>query len=67
MNLTNVYKKYKGLWVTLDTELKKVVSADTNAKKAYKEAIEKGYKKPTLFKVPKQNLPYIGFLSSHEA
>lgn len=64
MNLTHIYEKYKGLWVALDTKLQKVISSDKNAKTVYRKAVEKGYKNPTLFKVPKQNLPYIGSLFS---
>lgn len=60
MNFTEIYKNYKGLWITLDEKLKKVISFNKSAKKAYDDAIKKGYKKPTLFKVPKKNLPYIG-------
>lgn len=63
IDLTNIYKKYKGLWVTLDGTLKKVVSYDKNADKAYQKAIKSGYKKPTLFKVPQKNLPYFGSFS----
>ena len=66
IDLTNIYKKYKGLWIVLDEKLKKVVSADKNAERAYKKAIEEGYKKPTLFKVPKHNLPYFGYFPSNE-
>lgn len=62
INLTKVFNKYKGLWVTLDRSLKKVISSNKNAEKAYKEALDKGYKKPTLFKVPQENLPYFGFV-----
>lgn len=60
VDLTTIYARYKGLWVTLDNRLKRVISSDENAKKAYDKAVQKGYKKPTLFKVPKQNLPYFG-------
>lgn len=60
MNLTNVYKSYKGLWVALDEKLQKVISSGKNAKEVYDSAIKHGNKKPTLFKVPKQNLPYFG-------
>lgn len=63
IDLTNIYKKYKGLWVTLDETLKKVVSYDKNADKAYQKAVKSGYKKPTLFKVPQKNLPYFGSFS----
>ena len=61
-NLTKIFEKYKGMWVALDDSLKKVISSDKNADKVYKAALEKGYKKPTLFKVPQENLPYFGFV-----
>ena len=60
INFTQIYKKYKGLWIALDEKLKKVISYDKNIEKAYKKALERGYKKPTLFKVPQNNLPYFG-------
>ncbi len=66
IDLTNIYKKYKGLWVALDSTLKKVISADKEASKAYNEAVKQGYKKPTMFKVPFKNLPYFGFFTPHE-
>ena len=59
-DLTNIYEKYKGLWVAFDEKLKKVVSADANAKKTYEKALKKGVKNPTLFRVPKQNSAYFG-------
>lgn len=61
-NLTKIFEKYKGLWIALDSSLKKVISSNKNADIVYKEAIKKGYKKPTLFKVPQNNLPYFGFV-----
>lgn len=60
MNFTKIYKQHKGLWITLDQGLRKVISAESSAKKAYESAKKKGYKKPILFKVPTKNLPYIG-------
>ena len=63
INLTKIYEKYKGLWITLDQALKKVISSDKNADKAYQKAVKSGYKKPTLFKVPQKNLPYFGSFS----
>ena len=56
-NLTAIFDKYKGLWVTLDETLIKVISSDKNADKAYREALKKGYQKPTLFKVPQKIFP----------
>ncbi len=63
IDLTKIYEKYKGLWVTLDQKLNKVISSDNSAEGAYKKALKLGYKKPTLFKVPKENLPYFGYSS----
>lgn len=63
-NFTRIYNKYKGLWVALDDTLKKVISSGKNGEEVYKKAVDKGYKKPTLFKVPQKNLPYVGSCSS---
>lgn len=59
VDLSKVLEKFKGLWVTL-TDSDVVISAHKSAKKAYEEAIRKGYKEPTLFKVPQHDLPHIG-------
>jgi hypothetical protein len=60
IDLTQVYKKYKGMWVALinDTE---VVSADKSVRKVVEQAKKKGYEQPLLFKVPKNDLPFVGF------
>ena len=60
IDLSQVYQKYKGLWVALvnDTE---VVSADKSVRKVVEQAKKKGYDNPLLFKVPKNDLPFIGF------
>lgn len=59
INLDNLIKKYKGLWVAL-TDSYKVISADKTAKKVHEEAKKQGYKEPILFKVPQKNLPFVG-------
>ena len=58
-DLSPVLDKFKGLWVTL-TDAESVISANKSAKKAYEEAIKKGYKEPILFKVPQHDFPHIG-------
>lgn len=57
---TKIYKKYKGLWVVLDKDEKRVVAFDKEAKKAFKKAQKKGVKVPILFKVPTEIIPYVG-------
>lgn len=59
-DLTSIQKQYKGKWVAFTDDFKSVISASKDAKTTYKKALEKGYKKPTLFKVPVHNIPYIG-------
>lgn len=61
-DLTKIYKEYKGLWVALDSNWEIVISADENAQIAHKKAIEKGYKLPIMFKVPAEDVPYVGTL-----
>ena len=59
IDLTEVQKRYKGLWVAF-TDKYEVVSADKDAKKVYDAAVKKGYKVPRLFKMPEQNVPFVG-------
>ena len=59
VDLSPVLEQFKGLWVTL-TDADSVISANKSAKKAYEEAIKKGYKDPILFKVPQHDFPHIG-------
>ena len=58
-DLSPILEQFKGLWVTL-TDVDSVISANKSAKKAYEEAIKKGYKEPILFKVPQHDFPHIG-------
>lgn len=60
IDLTPIYEKYKGLWVALINETQ-VISANKSVRKVVEEAKKKGYDKPLLFKVPKNNLPFVGF------
>lgn len=59
IDLSKMLEQFKGLWVTL-TDSDNVISANKSAKKAYEEAIKKGYKEPILFKVPQHDLPHVG-------
>ncbi len=57
---TPIYKKYKGLWVALKDDEKTVITSGSNAGTVFKEAIQKGYKKPIMMKVPEKVQAYIG-------
>ena len=60
IDLSQVYKNYKGLWVALVNDTQ-VISADKSVRKVVEEAKKKGYENPLLFKVPKNDLPFVGF------
>ena len=59
MDLTKIYKKYKGLWVALSSDEKKVLGKGKTVKAAVKEAQQKGVQTPYLFKVPTKIIPYV--------
>ena len=58
---TNIYKKYKGLWVALKADEVTVISSGKSAKEAWEKARKKGFQKPILTRMPVKLLPYIGF------
>ncbi len=60
INWTNIFKKYKGLWVALDKDEKTVISSSENAKEAYEEAIKKGIKVPIMLNVPLEPNSFVG-------
>ncbi len=59
-DLTKIYKKYKGLWVALNDKWDTVISSSKDVEIAQKEAIEKGYKSPIMFKVPSKIISFVG-------
>ncbi len=60
INFAHIFEKYKGLWVAL-TKDHQVISAEKTAKETYQEAQEKGYTDPILFKVPTEDMPFVGY------
>lgn len=61
IDLTPVYKKYKGLWVGLkEMDAKAVVAAGKTVQEVMDKAKKKGFLEPILFKVPTKNIPYVG-------
>lgn len=57
---TNIYKKYKGLWVGLKDDEVTVISAGKNAKEAWEKAQKKGFKDPILMNIPKKLTYFVG-------
>lgn len=59
MDFTQLYKKYKGLWVALSSDEKKVLGKGKSVQEAVIEAKERGEIDPILFKVPTELVSYI--------
>ncbi len=57
---TNIYKKYKGLWVALKSDEKTVLASGKTAKSVWDKARKLGYNKPILTKLPAELTSYVG-------
>lgn len=57
---TNIFEKYKGLWVGLQDNEKTVIASGKSVKEVLKKSKKKGFDQPILFKVPLKIIPYIG-------
>lgn len=60
IDLTPIYKKYRGMWVALTEDAVSVLGAGKTVQEAIDNARKKGEGKPFLFKVPTRSGVYIG-------
>lgn len=56
---TPLIRKYPGFFVALTADRKTVVGKGHTPDEAIEEARQKGYKKPLLIKIPKENKSYL--------
>lgn len=61
IDLTKIFKKYKGQWVAFKEDQKTVIGNGKTAKEAYEKALTKGYKSPILARMPNTLADYIGY------
>jgi len=66
LDFTKIVKEYKGKWVALSENEKKVVSSGKSAKETLEKAKKQGLENPILFKVPVALLPYVGANSIYQ-
>ncbi len=59
---TNLYKKYKGLWVALAWDEVTVLATHKTARVALEKARQGGYKTPILMRVPDDLKTFVGAL-----
>ena len=57
---TNIYKKYKGLWVALKDDEVTVISSGKTLDEAAQKAEKKGFKDPIFYSVPKKLTYFVG-------
>lgn len=60
IDLTKIYKEYRGFWVALKDNGKIVVAVARTAKAVLRKAKKKGVDQPILFKLPDKVVPYVG-------
>lgn len=59
IDMTPIIKKYRGYFVALSHDRKKVYGKGHTAEEAINEAKEKGVKEPIITKVPVENRNYL--------
>lgn len=57
---TNIYKKYKGLWIALKDDEVTVISSGKTLEDTSKKAKKKGFTDPIFYKVPKNLTYFVG-------
>ena len=57
---TKIQKKYEGLWVAFAEDEQTVLGAGKTVKEALQEAKKKSGETPFLFRMPPENLTYVG-------
>ena len=59
IDMTKIYKEYRGLWVAL-TDGNEVVASGDDGRKVYEEAKKRGFHLPTLYRVPARGEFFVG-------
>lgn len=57
---SQIFKKYKGMWVGLKKDQKTVVAKGKTVAEVMEMAKKKNYSQPILLRVPTKALPYVG-------
>lgn len=59
-----IFKAYKGKWVALKDDEKSVIAFGKTIKEVMEKSKKKGFDLPILFRVPTENIAYIGILDN---
>ena len=58
---TQIFNKYRGLWVALEDDEETVVASGQTAQEAVAVAKQRGITKPILARIPEELVTYVGF------
>jgi len=61
-NWTTLFENYKGQWVALKDDETTVISSGNKLSEVLRKAVDKGFDKPIVTKIPKKDITYIGSL-----
>lgn len=59
-NFIEIHKKYKGKWVALTLDEKRVIASGNSLKKILEDSKQKGLDHPVVMKVPQAVVPLVG-------
>ena len=57
---TNIYRRFRGLWVALGTDETTVIASGKTAREALEKAGRKGHRTPIITHMPDRLEPYVG-------
>ncbi|MBI4135527.1 hypothetical protein HY477_02220 [Candidatus Uhrbacteria bacterium] len=61
IDMTKIYKEYRGLWIAMDKD-REVVASGEDGEQVYKTARAKGIEVPFLYHVPNKPQFFVGLL-----
>lgn len=64
IDMTKIYREYKGKWVALTPDRKSVITSGSNAKKVFDEAHKKGFNEPIITKIPTEIVTLVGLITT---
>ena len=64
IDMTKIYRDYKGKWVALTPDRRSVIASGQSAKQVYDQAHKKGFKEPILAKIPTEVAILVGLITT---
>lgn len=64
---TDIFKKYRGLWIGLKKDQKTVIASGKSVKQVMEISNKKGVKLPYLFRVPSKITSHVGFIQNESS